>query len=36
MGMQEQPGRFLDHLVHDARPYAVQAGDAAPADIVEH
>jgi len=36
MVMQEQPGRFLDHLVHDARPYAVQAGDVAPADIVEH
>ncbi|WP_250627877.1 alpha/beta fold hydrolase [Pinirhizobacter soli] len=36
MVMQEQSGRFLDHLVHDARPYAVEAGDAAPADIVEH
>ena len=33
--MQEQPGRFLKHLVDDARPYAVKAGDAAPDDIVE-
>jgi pimeloyl-ACP methyl ester carboxylesterase len=36
MVMQEQPGRFLAHLVGDARPYAVKAGDAAPDEIVEH
>jgi pimeloyl-ACP methyl ester carboxylesterase len=36
MIMQEQPGRFLKHLVDDARPYAVKAGDAAPGEIVEH
>jgi len=35
MVMQEQPGRFLKHLVDDARPYAVKAGDAAPEEIVE-
>ncbi len=35
MVMQEQPGRFLVHLVEDARPYAVRAGDAAPDEIVE-
>jgi len=35
MVMQEQPGRFLEHLVDDARPYAVKAGDAAPEEIVE-
>lgn len=32
MIMQEQPGRFLVHLVEDALPYAVKAGDAAPAE----
>lgn len=36
MIMQEQPGRFLAHLVGDARSYAVKAGDAAPDEIVEH
>jgi pimeloyl-ACP methyl ester carboxylesterase len=36
MVMQEQPGRFLMHLVDDARPYAVKAGDAAPDEVVEH
>jgi len=36
MVMQEQPGRFLKHLIDDARPYAVKAGDAAPDEIVEH
>ncbi|BDU20786.1 alpha/beta hydrolase [Dyella sp. GSA-30] len=36
MVMQEQPGRFLVHLVNDARPFAVQAGDAAPEDIEQH
>jgi pimeloyl-ACP methyl ester carboxylesterase len=34
MVMQEQPGRFLQHLVDDARPFAVQAGDAVPDDVV--
>lgn len=33
--MQEQPGRFLMHLVEDARPYAVTAGDVAPDEVVE-
>jgi pimeloyl-ACP methyl ester carboxylesterase len=32
MVMQEQPGRFLVHLVTDALPYARAAGDAAPAE----
>jgi pimeloyl-ACP methyl ester carboxylesterase len=35
MVMQEQPGRFLMHLVNDARPYAVKTGDAAPDEIIE-
>jgi len=26
----EEPGRVLMHLVEDARPFAVQAGDVAP------
>ena len=30
MAMQEQPGRFLVHLVNDALPLAQRAGDAAP------
>jgi proline iminopeptidase len=30
MMFEEQPGRFLVHLVDDALPYAVQAGDVAP------
>ncbi|RDI99263.1 alpha/beta hydrolase [Dyella solisilvae] len=34
MMMQEQPGRFLVHLVTDALPLAQQVGDAAPAEIV--
>lgn len=34
MMMQEQPGRFLVHLVNDALPLAQKAGDAAPAEIV--
>ncbi|WP_232823555.1 alpha/beta fold hydrolase [Dyella sp. C9] len=34
MMMQEQPGRFLVHLVTDALPLAQQAGDAAPAEVV--
>ena len=29
MLMQEDPGRFLEHLVRDVRPIAVKAGDAA-------
>ena len=32
MMMQEQPGRFLMHLVNDIRPLAVRAGDAPPAN----
>lgn len=32
MLMEEQPGRFLVHLVEDARPYAIKAGDVAPAE----
>ena len=34
MMMQEQPGRFLMHLVTDALPLAQQAGDAAPMEVV--
>ncbi|WP_233171834.1 alpha/beta hydrolase [Dyella sp. ASV21] len=34
MMMQEQPGRFLQHLVNDARPLAEKAGDVAPAEVV--
>lgn len=33
MIMQEQPGRFLVHLVTDALPYAREAGDVAPAEV---
>ncbi len=33
MVMQEQPGRFLMHLVTDALPFAQKAGDAAPAEV---
>ncbi|MHA6204959.1 alpha/beta fold hydrolase [Dyella soli] len=33
MMMQEQPGRFLTHLVNDALPLAQKAGDAAPAEV---
>ena len=36
MLMQEDPGRFLDHLVHDVRPIAVKANDAAPEERVLH
>ncbi|WP_426700698.1 alpha/beta fold hydrolase [Rhodanobacter sp. Col0626] len=32
MVMQEQPGRFLMHLVTDALPLAQKAGDAAPVE----
>jgi pimeloyl-ACP methyl ester carboxylesterase len=32
MMFEEQPGRFLLHLVDDALPYAIAAGDAAPAE----
>lgn len=32
MIIEEQPGRFLVHLVEDALPYAIKAGDAAPAE----
>jgi pimeloyl-ACP methyl ester carboxylesterase len=34
MLMQEDPGRFLEHLVRDVRPIAVKAGDAAPEERV--
>lgn len=34
MIMQEQPGRFLVHLVTDALPLAQEAGDAAPPEVV--
>lgn len=34
MIMQEQPGRFLVHLVTDALPFAQKVGDAAPAEVV--
>lgn len=34
MMMQEQPGRFLVHLVDDALPLAQKVGDAAPAEVV--
>jgi len=34
MIMQEQPGRFLVHLVTDALPFARKVGDAAPAEVV--
>ena len=30
MMMQEEPGRFLYHLISDLRPLAVESGDAAP------
>ncbi|MBB6187703.1 pimeloyl-ACP methyl ester carboxylesterase [Rhodanobacter sp. MP7CTX1] len=33
MIMQEQPGRFLMHLVTDALPLAQQAGDTAPTEV---
>lgn len=33
MMMQEQPGRFLVHLVNDALPLAQKAGDAAPSEV---
>ena len=35
MIMQEEPGRFLDHLVHDVRPIAVKDGDTAASETVE-
>ncbi len=34
MVMQEEPGRILMHLVTDALPLAVEAGDAAPAETI--
>lgn len=33
MVMQEQPGRFLMHLVTDALPLAQASGDASPAEV---
>jgi pimeloyl-ACP methyl ester carboxylesterase len=35
MVMEEEPGRFLFHLLTDVRPIAVKAGDAAPDEAVE-
>jgi pimeloyl-ACP methyl ester carboxylesterase len=35
MVMDEQPGRFLMHLVTDALPLAQKAGDAAPAELTQ-
>lgn len=35
MVMQEQPGRFLQHLVNDVRPIAVKLGDSAPDEFVQ-
>lgn len=32
MIMQEEPGRFLYHLITDLRPFAAAAGDVAPGD----
>lgn len=32
MSFEEQPGRFLVHLVDDALPYATSAGDGAPGE----
>jgi pimeloyl-ACP methyl ester carboxylesterase len=32
MSFEEQPGRFLMHLVNDALPYASAAGDRAPGE----
>jgi pimeloyl-ACP methyl ester carboxylesterase len=34
MMFQEQPGRFLNHLLTDVRPFAVRAGDTAPEEQV--
>jgi alpha-beta hydrolase superfamily lysophospholipase len=34
MMFQEQPGRFLEHLLIDVRPFAARAGDAAPEEEV--
>ncbi len=30
---EEEPGRFLYHLVHDVRPLAIKEGDAPPDDL---
>lgn len=35
MVMEEQPGRFLFHLLTDVRPIAAKARDAAPDEAVE-
>lgn len=35
MVMEEQPGRFLFHLLTDVRPIAAKVGDAAPDEAVE-
>jgi alpha-beta hydrolase superfamily lysophospholipase len=34
MMFQQQPGRFLNHLLTDVRPFAVRAGDTAPEEEV--
>ena len=33
--VQEQPGRFLEHLLTNVRPFAVRVGDAAPDEEVD-
>jgi proline iminopeptidase len=35
MVMEEEPGRFLFHLITDVRPIAAEAGDVAPDEAVE-
>lgn len=35
MIMQEEPGRFLQHMVTDVRPIAVKAGEGAPEEVIE-
>jgi pimeloyl-ACP methyl ester carboxylesterase len=35
MVMEEDPGRFLFHLISKVRPLAVNAGDAAPDEEVQ-
>jgi pimeloyl-ACP methyl ester carboxylesterase len=32
---EEEPGRFLFHLITNVRPIAVRAGDAAPDEVIE-
>jgi len=35
MIMQEEPGRFLQHMVTDVRPIAEREGDVAPGEVTE-